>query len=176
MNLENLKQLIVNLRRGDDVENSKDLFFTEIKKNAHIWAGNLDLRWLISVVDTYADHGTKIERSNALIVSTFANMLKISDTRLLLTAKDETLLPRLKQDVVYMYDGMNSLKITWDDMPNILWYRIDEVMNDTPEIQLFFEEIKLRFRNHSKTLQISKYYPAFWEKIFFEGRRNWRGV
>ena len=174
MTLEELIKLIQNLRRGDDLEISKELFFNEVEKNAEMWCEKLSLRWLISVIDTFADHGTTIERSNALIVSTFANMVKIADTSLLLTRPDNSMLPRLLKDVVFLYDEINSLRIAKDDMPNVLFYRISEVMKKTPVIELYFEEIKKRFRMHSAMLLITQYYRNFWEKIFFEDRRHFK--
>jgi hypothetical protein len=174
MTKERLIKLIQNLRRGDDLKKSKILFFSEVERNAEKWCKELTLRWLISIIDTYADHGNDIERSNALIVSTFANMIKIADTSLLLTRPDNSKLERLLQDVVYLYDEVNSLKITWDDMPNILFYRISEVMQKTPVIEIYFEEIKKRFRINSNMLKITQHYPKFWDKIFFEGRRHFK--
>ena len=69
---------------------------------------------------------------------------------------------------------INSLRIAKDDMPNILFYRISEVMKKTPVIELYFEEIKKRFRMHSAMLLITRYYRNFWEKIFFEDRRHFK--
>ena len=176
MKQDTLILLIQNLRRGDDMERSKALFFREMSKNTSKWCNELSLRWLISVIDTYADHGTELEQSNAMIVSTFANLIKIADTKLLLTKYDYEMLPRLKENVVRMYDDLNSLMIQGDDMPNNLWFRIDEKLEKTPEIKLFFEEIKERFRKLSPMLTISRYSPHFWEKRYFQGRRNFKGL
>lgn len=171
---DELIKLIQNLRRGDELEKSKKLFFKEVEINAEKWCNELTLRWLISVIDTYADHGTEIEKSNALIVSTFANLIKIGDTSLLLTRPDDSMLPRLMKDVVFLYDEINSLRIAKDDMPNVLFHRISDVMKQTPAIELYFEEIKSRFRENSKMLKISQYNPQFWDKIFFEDRRHFK--
>ena len=176
MKQDTLILLIQNLRRGDDMERSKELFFREMSTKGSKWCKELSLRWLISVIDTYADHGTELEQSNAMIVSTFANLIKIADTKLLLTKYDYEMLPRLKENVVRMYDDLNSLMIQGDDMPNNLWFRIDEKLEKTPEIKLFFEEIKERFRKLSPMLTISRYSPHFWEKRYFQGRRNFKGL
>jgi hypothetical protein len=174
MTKDELIKLIQNLRRGDQLEQSKELFFKEVENNSAKWCNELTLRWLISIIDTYADHGTDIERSNALIVSTFANLIKIADTSLLLTHPDSSRLPRLLQDVIYLYDEVNSLKITKDDMPNNLFYRISEVMRSTPAIEFYFEEIKKRLKKHSEMLKITQHNPKFWDKIFFEDRRHFK--
>lgn len=174
MDKERLIKLIQNLRRGEDVFKSKIIFFREIKLNSDKWLKTLDLRWLISIVDTFADHGTPIEKSNAMIISTFANLIKIADTAIQLTRPDETKLQRLLEDVVYLYDGMNSTKIIRDDMLGVLWFRISDVMEKTPILGRFFEEIKERFKKNSQILKISQYDPQFWEPDFFSKRKNFR--
>lgn len=172
MNTENLKQLIRNLRRGVDLEASKQAFFTEMEQNYTYWCDNLSLRWLISVADTYIDHGNPTESRNAMVISTYFNMVKIADTAMLLTQPNSYMLPRLLDDVVFMYDEVNSLKITSDDMPNILFFRIDRLMQATPVLNAFFEAIKTRLAKHSRTLKIADYHKGFYNKIFFEGRKS----
>jgi hypothetical protein len=171
---------IKNLRRGDDLENSKELFFELIKANINEICKDFDLRWLISVVDTYADHGTELEKSNAMIISTYANMIKIADTAhfLVSTNNGRRVVKhkevKLLQGVVYMYDGINSLQIKTDDMPNILFYRIDDRLKHTPELWCLFEEIKKRFAQHSPVMQIANYHKGFYDKLFFEDRKTFR--
>lgn len=173
MNTDNIKQLIQNLRRGDDIEKSRTQFFDEIKTNTGHWCQTLSLRWLVSVVDTYADHGSAIEQSNAMIVSTFFNLVKMADTAKLLTMPSTHMLLLLQNDVVALYDEVNSLKITDDDMPNILFFRIDKKLQRTPVIHAFFNEIKKRLAQHSPTLTtLSQYHKGFYNLIFFEGRRH----
>ena len=173
MNSDNLKQLIKNLRRGDNLQESKAIFFEEIGKNYNYWCKKLTLRWLISVADTYIDHGTPTEQRNAMVISTYFNLVKIADTAMLLKQPNSYMLPRLLEDVVFMYDEVNSLKITSDDMPNILFYRIDRLMAETPHLQQLFEEVKLRLATHSTTLRIASYHKGFYDKIFFEGRKTY---
>lgn len=174
MNTENVKQLIKNLRRGDDLQQSKQQFFAEMRTNFRYWSQTLTLRWLVSVIDSFIDHGTETERRNAAIVSTYFNLVKIADTRLLLTVDNAILLPRLQQDVMFMYDEVNSLKITSDDMPNILFYRLNELLQTTPHINCLFEEIKKRLAHHSPTMQVAQYHKGFYDKVFFENRKHFK--
>ncbi|MDH5524513.1 MAG: hypothetical protein OEY01_11055 [Desulfobulbaceae bacterium] len=176
MNTNNLQQLIQNLRRGDHLAVSKTEFFNEMNVNMPYWCNTLSLRWLVSVADTYIDHGTPTEARNAMVISTYFNMVKIADTSRLLSNPCRDMLPRLLDDVVFMYDEVNSLKITTDDMPNILFYRINELMQPTPALQMLFEEIKRRLAHHSQTMQIAGYHKGFYNKIFFEGRRNYKNA
>ena len=174
MTADELKQLIKNLRRGDDMEESRLRFFNEINTNTAAWCSNLSLRWLISVADTYIDHGTPIEARNAIIISVYFNIIKIADTARLLTTPNCDMLPRLLEDVVFMYDEVNSLRITQDDMPNNLFFRIDELLKITPPLQLLFEEVKKRLDQHSQTLKITEYNKDFYKKEFFANRRNFK--
>jgi len=172
MSEKNLIKLIKNLRRGKNIEKSKKLFFTELQNNYAKWCKELSLRWLISIVDTYIDHGMVIYRNNAAIISTFANIIKISDTAMLLHKRDDTLLSDLKNDVTYLYDGVYSFKITDGDMINNLFYRLDVILSETPELWAIFEEIIHRLAKYSHTLQIAEYHKHFYEKTFFEGRKS----
>jgi hypothetical protein len=172
MNTENLKQLIRNLRRGDNLEESKREFFAEMENNISYWCSKLTLRWLVSLVDTYADHGTPAEQPRAMMVSIYFNMVKIADTSRLLTSPNRNLLPRLLDDVVFMYDEVNSLKITSDDMPNILFWRINNQLKTSPVLLALFEAIKLKLAANSQTMQIANYHKGFYEQIFFECRRH----
>lgn len=130
--------------------------------------------WLVSVVDTFIDHGTETEKRNAAIISTYFNLVKIADTSKLLTKPDKSMLPRLLEDVVFMHDEANSLKISSDDMPNVLFYRLDGLMKPTPHLRQIFETIKIRLAKHSQTMQVAQYHKGFYDKIFFENRKNFK--
>lgn len=172
MNSNNIKQLIQNLRRGDNLEESKREFFTEIENNVSHWCQTLTLRWLVSIVDTYIDHGTPAEQPRAMMISVYFNMVKIADSSRLLTTPNRDLLPRMLDDVVFMYDEVNSLKITSDDMPNILFWRINNQLKTSPALLALFEAIKWKLAVNSQTMQIANYHKGFYKQIFFEGRRH----
>ena len=174
MNIERLKQLIKNLRRGDNLEESKKQFFAELRDQEKMkyWCETLSLRWLVSVADTFIDHGTPTEARNAMMISIYFNLVKIADTSRLLTTPDRALLPRLLEDVVFMYDEVNSFKITDGDMTNALFFRIDKLMQPTPILNLLFDEVKKRLAKHSGTMQIADYHNDFYKKSFFENRKT----
>lgn len=51
--MANLEKLIQNLRRGNEIENSKKEFFNMVETQIDDLLKTLSLRWKISIVDIY---------------------------------------------------------------------------------------------------------------------------
>lgn len=72
--------LIIKLRRAIDVEAAYPAFVHLWRHERAFLLENLDSRWLVSALDTFADHGTVCERMGALGILSFMNMLKLAQT------------------------------------------------------------------------------------------------
>jgi hypothetical protein len=79
-----LARHIVCLRRQIDVEENWSQFQLLLAKYKGYIIAEMNLRWLLSICDTYADYGTPVERCAALIVVTCINTLKLAETERLL--------------------------------------------------------------------------------------------
>lgn len=171
-----IKKLIQNLRRGDDMENSLPAFLFIVENDIENICKTFTLRWLISVNDTYIDHGNDMEKRNAMAISIYANLIKMADTVFEYHVKKPIpeRMEYMKTNVVHMYDKINSVMMATDDMPNILFYRFDELLQSTPVLHKLFEEIKQRFARQSYMMQLAKHHKGFYDKIFFEDRKNFK--
>src|SRR6185369_16066780 len=61
--------LIVNLRRGIEVEDSMVIFRHAVEGYIDEVCRQFDTRWLVSICDSYVDFGAPIERRNAFLIS-----------------------------------------------------------------------------------------------------------
>jgi hypothetical protein len=169
---EKILQLIKNLRRGDDLEDSKKLFFWIITNNIDRIVIKFDLRDLISIVDTYADHGNELQKAQAMIISSFFNCIKISDTFLQYSDITPHTQPE-SNGVFHLYNGVNSLRLEYDDMPSVLFFRIRTVLKSDDVLSIIWTEILRRLSMCSNTLFLaSEKNPYFFTPQFFPGRKN----
>jgi len=121
----------------------------------------------VSVLDTYADHGTDIERRNALLVVQIANFEKLWATNLLMY--DVTLNPEkvklLKQNkVIPLWDGMYSFNINHGDMTGNFFSRVETLLESTPAIKCIYQIIIERLKNSGMTLaNLNEYHRRLFE-------------
>ncbi|MCF8359242.1 MAG: hypothetical protein K9H26_10815 [Prolixibacteraceae bacterium] len=178
---DNLREAIImlirNLRRGHNTKLSKQALFLLVKENINLITQSFNLRDLVSIVDTYADHGTPTQQANALIISAFFNMCKISDTFLQFCNRREMETQPESNGVFYLYDGVNSLRLQYDDMPSVLFFRIEFSLRKHFTLFRLWREILSKLSQRSKTLQLaSERNPRFFIPEFFPGRENFRGL
>jgi hypothetical protein len=102
-------------------------------------------------------------------------MIKMADTALLLTRPDLSREKEMVRDVVHLYYDINSLRISYDDMPNILWYRTVDLLQDFPHLLGYYYSLVEHLKEVSPFLKLlHKYNPDFYKEEFFRGRKNWR--
>lgn len=100
-----------------------------------LWAGHgdilldtLDSRWLVSACDTISDHSTDpTEAQSAILISLFANTLKLAETERLMTASAESDPARIIRRTP-LFDGMTAFMPGGGDMPANLLHRLDRVL------------------------------------------------
>jgi len=104
-------------------------------------------RWLVSIADTYADHGADSERANAMIIVMLANVTKLAETERLYL-KDVGIDPKRQGECIMagtpLWDGMVSYAIKHGDMPINMWMRVRAILVDTPTLSSIFETVLSR--------------------------------
>ena len=73
-----LAKTIVLIRRETDLAENVEHLFEILNYDIQFLCESLSTRWLVSVCDTIADHGNQQERSAAMCISTFVNLVKLA--------------------------------------------------------------------------------------------------
>jgi hypothetical protein len=153
-----LKILMIRLRR---VQNFYE--WLEFKKivedNKEFVLKNFNLRWLLSVVDTYADCGAPVEQSSAMLVDSFFTFEK-------LRSGEQGLICSTKRDppilCMPVFDGtcLSSINMgEGDDTLINYFHRVFKCLDRTPmlrDIFIVFMENAWKFDSHFSAL--SPYY------------------
>ncbi|MBX3454269.1 ATP-binding cassette domain-containing protein [Ferrovibrio sp.] len=140
--LERTKLHIIRLRRGhgDDFA----AFDALVRQHLDFLRLNLSSRWLISILDSYADGGSEVERSAAILASGLFNWEKLGLTRRHID------LQRLDGDYLgpvdltpfrtplSLWDGMTILGIP-GDMPRAFVKRLRRALRPAPHLAAIFE-------------------------------------
>ena len=177
-----IKPLIASLRQGKDVDSHWPEFKSTVEKNISDVCKEFDTRWLVSVADTYADHGNEIESRNALYISLIADFEKLWGTYLLMhdvTLNPEKLELLKKNKVIPLWDGMYSFNINHGDMTNNLFMRIDALLKETPELHQIFNMVISRIVNADGVLgNLNQYHQRLFEpdRKYSLSRILWRKI
>lgn len=127
---ERLKVAIIRLRKGLDVEASWRQFHCDVQENMADVIECANSRWLVSILDTYADFGDAEERRAALLVT-----LLVTFDRFEATIDGAKPFSR-------MWDGLWTMGTNGRaDAHRNLFRRIGKVMEDTPSIDPLFRMV-----------------------------------
>jgi hypothetical protein len=164
---ERIQDLIINLRKGKDVDNDWNAFRNLMEQNTEEVCRTLDTRWLVSVCDTYVDYGDEITRRNAMLVVQIANFEKLWATNLLMydIKLNPDKLEKLKNNkIIPLWDGMYSFNINHGDMTHNLFDRIENLMDKTPVIEKIYQTVIQRIRENDTILaNLNKYHGRLFE-------------
>lgn len=151
--LKELLTYIISARRGVDVGAE---FVSLVEQNLDTVL-TLNSRWLISVIDTYADQGTEIERSNATTVSLQFNQIKLCDTFLDLVMDTRINGNKLNNyNTKPLWDGMWGFNVRKGDMVGNLISRIDKNLSTTPTIHKIWRVLMQRCEQHTNSFSVLK--------------------
>jgi hypothetical protein len=131
-------KLIVLLRRG--VETDKVFAqFTELwEQEGALLCKALNLRWLVSATDSFADHARDGEtRTLATLVSLLVNTIKIYETeRVLAEGAPASLSPakiaQVQDELVPLFSGLSCFTVGTDDTLRNMRWRLDPLMEKGP--------------------------------------------
>src|SRR6056300_468971 len=102
-------------------------------------------RWMLSIIDTYADMGKSIERSNATLISHVFNSVRMFDSYLELChnpSMDEEYFQTIKQ--IPLWDGFLTFNLRYGNTMENCFARIDGCLNNTPHLKRMYEELLTR--------------------------------
>jgi hypothetical protein len=131
-------KLIVLLRRGVQ---TKEIFaqFSDLwDQEGAFLCEHLNLRWLVSATDTFADHATDGEiKALAALVSVLVNTVKIYETeRILAESKPPAISPARVEDVhlglIPVFSGLSCFTVGTDDTLRNMRWRLDPLMTKQP--------------------------------------------
>ena len=123
--------LIVLIRREVRLTESLAAFAALWSQEAEFLCRNLNLRWLISAADTFADHGTDPQdRAIGMMASLLANTVKIAESdRYIHGAEALTPLPdrieRLQTDLIPLFEGTSVFTVGTDDTLRNMYWRLE---------------------------------------------------
>ncbi len=160
---QEVKSLIVNLRRNRDSGNSWRSFTAIVERSIEQICNTFDSRWLISICDTYVDYGDEVASRNALLIVQIINFEKLWATNLLmfdveLNKEKERILK--KHRVVHLWDGVYSMNINHGDMINNFFNRLNGLMAETPVLETIYYTVLDRMKKHGTTLSNLNNYHA----------------
>lgn len=160
-----LAKTIVLIRRELDLSDNVGRFFEILNYDSSDLIKSLSVRWLTSVCDTIADHGAIQQRSAAVCMSTFVNLVKLAETeRLLSTVSEISESSYLENWPHDLGDGLSSYHIHRGDLVRNLISRINRCLNNEPLLEQVFGEIVSRFQASENMLsRLAKLNPEFWE-------------
>lgn len=146
-----LGSVIVVLRRVPDCREARDLFNDITNSYAPQLAGELKLRWLVSVCDTFADHGqSQAQRAMGIAGSLLANTLKLTETERKIYDVPRPWPPKARWGKGGpLFDGMITYWVEKGEMIDLMTARLEEVCAGDPQAGPFTREILARAHRHN---------------------------
>ncbi|MCM2291261.1 hypothetical protein NAC44_02820 [Allorhizobium sp. BGMRC 0089] len=135
-------RLIVLIRREFKVAETFRQFRSLWESEADFLCERLNLRWLISATDTFADHHPEpAERSKAMMVSLLVNTVKIYETERALAQGaplplDPDKVEHVQSHLVPLFSGLSCFTIGTDDTLRNMRWRLDPFMESHPVGQI----------------------------------------
>lgn len=158
---------IVRIRRGIDLDSERARFFalTQHAESGSFLARRLSLRWLLSCLDTYADHAPLGPAAGALALSALVNTVKLAETeRLVLrdATHDPARVEALRRDFpVPLFGGLNAFRLESGDMVRNLFARLELVLTDDPFLHAALERVREALRRAPNLFErLAAYHPA----------------
>lgn len=142
---------IVVMRRDPDCRSAISLFHEITNGYAAHLASEMKLRWLVSVCDSFADHGqTQAQRAMGLAGSLLANTLKLSETERCIYDVPRPWPPRRRWGKGGpLFDGMISYWVEKGEMIDQMAARLEAVCDGDPQAGPFTREILRRAHRHN---------------------------
>jgi hypothetical protein len=144
--------LVVRVRRGIALGAClAELFsLTDHLESADFLARHLSLRWLVSVLDTLADHAPLAQAAGALALSTLTNTVKLAETERLVM-RDPTHDPARVEALsaafpTPLFGGLNAFRLESGDMVANLFERLETVLVDLPFQQAALARLRRELR------------------------------
>jgi hypothetical protein len=135
-------ELIVRLRRGIDPSTNWERLQGIWETEPDFLCTNLNSRWLISALDTFADYGDPVMQARALIQVAFFNTLRIAQTERILLAEQPPSgnLP-VQNEMHELWDGIETYNFRRGDVVWNMVARIRRALEPDPILSKIFETL-----------------------------------
>lgn len=134
--------LTIKIRRHEELQSHLDSFFVVWKEEAYFLTKALNIKWLVSACDTFADHcDDDAERATALIASTMVKTIKLYETEILFRFKRLEATERPDFEPKHLFDGLNTFNIGYGDVVFNLKSRIKDFVRRGTPTALILDEI-----------------------------------
>jgi hypothetical protein len=109
--------LIIKIRRNQELQSHLDAFFLAWAEEARFLAKALNVKWLVSACDTFADHSNDdAERATALVASGMLKTIKLYETERLFRVKKLEPAEWPDYKPTPLFDGLHSFNIGYGDV------------------------------------------------------------
>lgn len=132
------KKLLIRLRRGQSEDWS--IFKGIFERNITTMLSVMNSRWLLSIIDTYADYASDLECGNALAISNIFTLEKIHATDNIIFNKTLKV-KQARMEQFPLWDGLLTIRLNLDDMPRNFLLRNLTVLSKTPILKKIFIEL-----------------------------------
>lgn len=141
-----LAAAVVILRREPNCAEAAELFHKITDRYSTQLASEMKLRWLVSITDSFADHGrNQAQRAMGIAGSLLANTLKLSETERRLYAVPRPWPPQRRlAGGGPLFDGMITYWVEKGEMITLMTERLERVCADDPQAGPFTREILRR--------------------------------
>jgi hypothetical protein len=146
---------IVQIRRGIWLKNNLDIFFSMWAEEPEHLCEKLNSRWLLSALDTYADHGTPIERPTALMIVTFFNAIRLAESERFGEADLPAAGKGLPQPRQPLWDGIETYNFEKGDMLRNMIERMRHVVAEQRSLSMIMETMFSRAMHSDNVLSRS---------------------
>jgi len=136
---------IIYLRRGIDVNQNSIEFFRLLGEYIDVILKHYDVRWLLSICDTYVDHGDEQSSAIAMNIVNIINNINITHTILHL-CKDATMQIQMTDAKYPTWGGMITCDVITGDTIHNMMTRNDKIMSGHYLLYKIWCEIKNRGR------------------------------
>lgn len=100
------------------------------------------IRWLVSICDTYADYGNETQSRNALLISNFVNLLRLTETTHFISGPvRDTIVEKTRNHPVLLFDGVCTFAIDRQDVFLNLAKRMERALEDDAMFLAIWREI-----------------------------------
>lgn len=150
--LDQAKRLIAELRNRRDPKKNWTEFRNLIELHHELIVRTFSSRWLISICDTYADYAGDAQRRNALLISLFFNMIRVSDSLYEDCDVREERIQQIREGWPPFYDELHAINIDKQDTCLNLAKRLIRQLKDDCILYDVFTELLRRAKNNDNLI------------------------
>jgi polysaccharide pyruvyl transferase WcaK-like protein len=150
-----LQALTLYLRRGVHTEATFRCLRQLVEGNLDLVLDQLNARWLVSICDSYADHGDPVTARNAALISTFLTWERLAATHARWadpTRTTNTVSAPVPERNVPLWDGLVTVHLARGDTTCNLLARSARLLAATPHLLRIWRELLARIRRHDSVL------------------------